>query len=71
LHTTNEGDYFYGIRFKPPEIVEYDMEDPENINVFKKYNLIDNRNDGLIGLRYMSVNRNFVLHMMVDPVTQR
>lgn len=67
---STEGEFFYGVRYKPPEIVEYDMSDLLNIRMFKKYTLVDNRKDPLVGTRFMAVNKNFVLHMLTDPETQ-
>jgi hypothetical protein len=62
-------DYFYGVQYSPPQIVEYSIKDPMNVGMFKKYQ-ISTRGDPLIGTKQISVNENFILHLVFHPQTQ-
>jgi hypothetical protein len=46
-------------------ILEYNITDPFNIKIHKKYSL--GRPDSFVGQRFIAVNSNYILHLMINP----
>jgi hypothetical protein len=66
----NEENYFYGISSRPPAIVEFDMNDIDNIIVSTTYN-VDYDDSKYYGELYAQANKNFILHLLTNPDTNR
>ena len=58
--------FFWGLSSRPPAIVEFDMTDLDNIIVNKIFMVYYNY-DPYIGQNSMAVNKNYVLHLLVNP----
>jgi len=52
-------------------ILEYSIKDPFNIKMFKKYSLVYPNKDTFIGLREIAVNRNYIVHLLIEPETRQ
>jgi hypothetical protein len=60
--------YFYGIATYPAAIVEFDMNDPDNV-IINKIFTVDNTPLKRFGHKSMAVNNNYLLHLLEDPDT--
>ena len=60
--------YFYAITSRPPVVIEFDMADIDNVLV-NKYFMINSENDNYIGTSSITVNKNFVMHLLINPDT--
>lgn len=52
---------------RPPTIVEFYMEDLNNVIVTKIYFLESNSRDPFIGSKTITVNKNYILHLLLNP----
>jgi hypothetical protein len=69
-HTSYNESFFFGLSVSPPGIFEFDMSDPDNVQVFKVYRLQDDR-ERLVGQYSLAVSHQKIAHLLVNPLTGR
>lgn len=58
--------YFYGIATRPPAIVEFDMLDVDNVIINKVFK-VETANDPYVGQLSLAVNKNYIVHLLINP----
>lgn len=58
--------YFYGVSTRPPGIVEFDMQDIDNVKIRKLY-IVEDKFDRFVGTHNIAVNENYIMALVINP----
>jgi hypothetical protein len=71
FHNARDPNYIYASMVSPPGVVEIRVEDPVNAYIRRVYSVGEDNYVRYVGQPLIATNQNFIIHQMVDMISNR